>query len=162
MFFGNSFNLSAMNESMMKAGNASSSSLVMRSSGLDKWMTNSGHSELFNLLELESGVLESPRTPRTPGGDSTTLRKTLDQRRQLVMQLFEEEKTFFPTGSKTTEFQHRYEETFPTKNCLQLKIREVRQKLMALSQTQSQLNGQAPLPTTDHGAGPSSSTTPEP
>ena len=37
-------------------------------------------------------------------------------------------------GTKTTTFQKRHEELFPTRTCLQLKIREVRQKLMALSQ----------------------------
>ncbi|XP_055330555.1 protein capicua homolog [Paramacrobiotus metropolitanus] len=100
--------------------------------------------------ELENGVLESPRTPRTPA-DSSSLRKTLDQRRQAVMELFQEEGTFFPTAQKTTAFQKRHEELFPTKSCLQLKIREVRQKLMALSQ--SHLAGPPPpLPPPDPAA----------
>lgn len=94
MFFGSSFNLNSMSDSM-KAG-------MRNGSQLDKWMSTAGHSELFNLLELESGVVESPRTPRTPreGSDGTTLRKVLDLRRQLVMQFFEEEKTFFPSGKQ--------------------------------------------------------------
>ena len=52
----------------------------------------------FLLTDLDSGIMESPRTPRTPSGDGPSLRKVLDQRRQLVMQLFEEEKTFFPSS----------------------------------------------------------------
>ena len=35
----------------------------------------------------------------------------------------------------TTDFQTRYHSLFPNKNLLQLKIREVRQRLMAESQT---------------------------
>lgn len=87
----------------------------------------------------------------------SSLRRTLDQRRALVMQLFQEH-GFFPTGGlpypqslppsrcatasnadvsrppdaaqATAAFQARYAEIFPTKVCLQLKIREVRQKIM--------------------------------
>ncbi|MEQ2211614.1 hypothetical protein XENOCAPTIV_009362, partial [Xenoophorus captivus] len=59
----------------------------------------------------------------------SSLRRTLDQRRALVMQLFQEH-GFFPSAPATAAFQARYSETFPTKVCLQLKIREVRQKIM--------------------------------
>uniref|UniRef100_A0A3P9M5K3 Capicua transcriptional repressor a n=1 Tax=Oryzias latipes TaxID=8090 RepID=A0A3P9M5K3_ORYLA len=59
----------------------------------------------------------------------SSLRRTLDQRRALVMQLFQEH-GFFPTAQATAAFQARYSDTFPTKVCLQLKIREVRQKIM--------------------------------
>lgn len=59
----------------------------------------------------------------------SSLRRTLDQRRALVMQLFEEH-GFFPSAQATASFQARYPDTFPTKVCLQLKIREVRQKIM--------------------------------
>ncbi|MEQ2294110.1 hypothetical protein AMECASPLE_000493 [Ameca splendens] len=59
----------------------------------------------------------------------SSLRRTLDQRRALVMQLFQEH-GFFPSAPATAAFQARYPETFPTKVCLQLKIREVRQKIM--------------------------------
>ncbi|GAV08200.1 hypothetical protein RvY_17928 [Ramazzottius varieornatus] len=93
--------------------------------------------------DLDSNIMESPRTPRTPGGDGPSLRKVLDQRRQLVMQLFEEEKTFFPSTQKTTAFQQAHEDFFPSKSVLQLKIREVRQKLMALSQQTSGENAAA-------------------
>uniref|UniRef100_A0AAX7V3A8 Protein capicua homolog n=1 Tax=Astatotilapia calliptera TaxID=8154 RepID=A0AAX7V3A8_ASTCA len=59
----------------------------------------------------------------------TSLRRTLDQRRALVMQLFQEQ-GFFPSAQATAAFQTRYSDIFPTKVCLQLKIREVRQKIM--------------------------------
>ncbi|XP_029432503.1 protein capicua homolog isoform X2 [Rhinatrema bivittatum] len=59
----------------------------------------------------------------------SSLRRTLDQRRALVMQLFQEH-GFFPSAQATATFQARYSDIFPTKVCLQLKIREVRQKIM--------------------------------
>ncbi|XP_056280631.1 protein capicua homolog isoform X2 [Pseudoliparis swirei] len=59
----------------------------------------------------------------------SSLRRTLDQRRALVMQLFQEH-GFFPSAQATAAFQARYLDTFPSKVCLQLKIREVRQKIM--------------------------------
>ncbi|XP_016092331.1 protein capicua homolog isoform X3 [Sinocyclocheilus grahami] len=59
----------------------------------------------------------------------SSLRRMLDQRRALVMQLFQEH-GFFPSAQATAAFQARHSETFPNKVCLQLKIREVRQKIM--------------------------------
>ncbi|XP_028819503.1 protein capicua homolog [Denticeps clupeoides] len=59
----------------------------------------------------------------------SSLRRTLDQRRALVMQLFQEH-GFFPSAQATAAFQAHYSDTFPNKLCLQLKIREVRQKIM--------------------------------
>ncbi|KAJ8334396.1 hypothetical protein SKAU_G00400350 [Synaphobranchus kaupii] len=59
----------------------------------------------------------------------SSLRRTLDQRRAFVMQLFQEH-GFFPSAQATAAFQARYSDIFPTKVCLQLKIREVRQKIM--------------------------------
>lgn len=75
----------------------------------------------------------TPKSPRTAclSADQSSTRRTLDQRRHLVMQFFKEQNTLFPTGPATNEFQQRYREVFPNKNTLQLKIREVRQKLMA-------------------------------
>jgi len=85
----------------------------------------------------------SPGTPKTPatGKDTSeknfsSLRRILDQRRQLVMQLFQEH-GFFPSTQATSLFQALHSEIFPTKSCLQLKIREVRQKVMAQSTTTS-------------------------
>ncbi|XP_052003543.1 protein capicua homolog isoform X1 [Xyrauchen texanus] len=69
------------------------------------------------------GELEFDKVPYS------SLRRTLDQRRALVMQLFQEH-GFFPSAQATAAFQARYVDIFPTKVCLQLKIREVRQKIM--------------------------------
>ena len=85
----------------------------------------------------ESGVA-SPSTPSTAGlgessssgGKPSSLRKTLDSRRQLVMELFQEE-GLFPSNAATAQFQTKHSSVFPNKVCLQLKIREVRQKLMS-------------------------------
>jgi hypothetical protein len=50
-------------------------------------------------VEFDESVLGSPRTPKTPGspGMHSSLRRMLDQRRQLVMMLFEEH-GLFPSG----------------------------------------------------------------
>lgn len=69
------------------------------------------------------GELEYDKVPYS------SLRRTLDQRRALVMQLFQEH-GFFPSAQATAAFQARFADIFPTKVCLQLKIREVRQKIM--------------------------------
>ncbi|XP_026872059.2 protein capicua homolog isoform X2 [Electrophorus electricus] len=74
--------------------------------------------------ETEDILSELDRAPYS------SLRRTLDQRRALVMQLFQEHGSFFPSAQATAAFQARYSDTFPTKLCLQLKIREVRQKIM--------------------------------
>ncbi|KAJ9596875.1 hypothetical protein L9F63_012131, partial [Diploptera punctata] len=82
----------------------------------------------------ETGEASSPRTPKTPGGKDQEKghRRMLEQRRQLVMQLFHEY-GFFPSSQATSSFQAAHVEIFPSKSSLQLKIREVRQKLMAQS-----------------------------
>ncbi|VEN56475.1 unnamed protein product, partial [Callosobruchus maculatus] len=83
--------------------------------------------------EMEEGT--SPRTPRTPGTSRESEkghRKTLEQRRQLVMQLFQEQ-SLFPSSQATSTFQAQHADIFPNKASLQLKIREVRQKMMAQS-----------------------------
>uniref|UniRef100_A0A0K2TK88 Capicua transcriptional repressor [Xenopus (Silurana) tropicalis] n=2 Tax=Lepeophtheirus salmonis TaxID=72036 RepID=A0A0K2TK88_LEPSM len=79
----------------------------------------------------------NPETAFVYNGDpdspkSSSLRKTLDTRRQLVMQLFQE-RGLFPSNEATSLFQSKYAQVFPSKLCLQLKIREVRQKIMACS-----------------------------
>jgi hypothetical protein len=73
----------------------------------------------------------------SPSAITSNLRKTLDHRRSLVMQLFQEH-GLFPTNQATSSFQAKHAEVFPTKLCLQLKIREVRQKMMAASPSSSQ------------------------
>ncbi|VVC31795.1 Hypothetical protein CINCED_3A006117 [Cinara cedri] len=88
------------------------------------------------VLEQEDTVAASPRTPKTPSGrnDSSAAekghRKMLEQRRQLVMTLFQEQ-GMFPSTQATSIFQGNHSDIFPNKSSLQLKIREVRQKLMA-------------------------------
>ncbi|XP_037781346.1 LOW QUALITY PROTEIN: protein capicua homolog [Penaeus monodon] len=73
----------------------------------------------------------SPRTPKTPRDadkSHSSLRHILDQRRALVMQLFSEY-GWFPSNQAVSAFQARNSDIFPTKSCLILKIREVRQKV---------------------------------
>uniref|UniRef100_F1KQK3 Protein capicua n=1 Tax=Ascaris suum TaxID=6253 RepID=F1KQK3_ASCSU len=79
----------------------------------------------------------SPRTPKTPLDGSTeksASRKLLDHRRQLVMELLEEY-GMFPSGQATSSFQSKHRQYFPNKQTLTLKIREVRQKMMATMQS---------------------------
>ena len=55
-------------------------------------------------------------------------RKIVDQRRQLILQLFDRH-GYFPTEAETTSFQMQHADVFPSKSVLQLKIRETRQKV---------------------------------
>ncbi|XP_032305678.1 putative transcription factor capicua isoform X6 [Drosophila ananassae] len=101
------------------------------------------------LKELESSdqTGRSPRTPKTPlqsarsDASEKGHRKVLETRRNLVMKLFAEYGNF-PSAQATIAFQIRHIDVFPRKQDLQLKIREVRQKLL----------GQASC--TPHSAGP--------
>ncbi|KAL5020008.1 hypothetical protein ScPMuIL_002900 [Solemya velum] len=83
------------------------------------------------LADFTDADMNSPRTPRTPSspGQYSSLRRILDQRRNLVMQLFEET-DLYPSAQATAAFQAKHSDIFPSKVCLQLKIREVRQKMM--------------------------------
>ncbi|XP_022662407.1 protein capicua homolog isoform X3 [Varroa destructor] len=90
----------------------------------------------------------TPMTPKTPENPSS-LRRVLEQRRQLVMQLFAEE-GWFPSAQATAAFQQKHKDVFPNKQTLQLKIREVRQKQMASSPHPSQ---QPQQPSGGGGAG---------
>lgn len=79
-----------------------------------------------NVMSMEQGSEKSPRTPKTPlpsslrsgGGPMSATaenghgeqsekghRKLLEQRRQLVMQLFQENNSWFPSTQATTNFQ---------------------------------------------------------
>ncbi|KAL3982327.1 HMG (high mobility group) box family protein [Acanthocheilonema viteae] len=81
--------------------------------------------------------LYSPRTPKTPLDGSTeksASRKLLDHRRQLVVELLEEY-GMFPSGQAISAFQNKYRQFFPNKQTLTLKIREMRQKMMASMQS---------------------------
>ena len=77
-------------------------------------------------LEQNSIVSESERIVET---SQTPTRRTPDLRRSLVMQLFNES-TYFPADNVTSAFQQEHSDIFPTKSVLQLKIREVRQKVL--------------------------------
>ncbi|XP_025993215.1 putative transcription factor capicua isoform X2 [Solenopsis invicta] len=118
---------------------------------VDAYRTNN------DLMDVDAS---SPRTPKTPGSSAgnTVLgigrsdnerghRKMLEQRRQLVMQLFQEH-GYFPSAQATTTFQLNHADIFPTKTSLQLKIREVRQKLKANS-TPSANSLVSPLPVSE-------------
>lgn len=119
--------------------------------------------ETANADAAHSAADRSPRTPKTHEASEKGHRKVLEQRRQLVMQLFQS-CGVFPASKDTTEFQvftystanriinqrflfkHnqlKHSDIFPNKQSLQLKIREVRQKY----------KGQAAC--TPHSAGPS-------
>ncbi|XP_040358942.2 protein capicua homolog isoform X3 [Ixodes scapularis] len=105
---------------------------------------------------LDGGDMGSPRTPKTPADGEkshSSLRRTLEQRRQLVMQLFADE-GWFPSAQATAAFQQRHREVFNNKNTLQLKIREVRQKLMA----QNNQGSVATTPNAHEGASEAAST----
>ncbi len=65
-------------------------------------------------LSASYSALRSPRTPKTPASLNRSLdcmsmekghRKVLEQRRMLVVQLFDENGTFFPTTQATSAFQ---------------------------------------------------------
>lgn len=86
----------------------------------------------------------------------SSLRRMLDQRRVLVMQLFQEH-GFFPSAQATAAFQARYSDTFPSKVCLQLKIREVRQKIMQTAGS-SEVMGMASCSDSASTPGPSNPT----
>lgn len=95
----------------------------------------------------EMGEASSPRTPVTPETSrdgEKGYRRILEKRRQLVMKLFRDEQSLFPTAQATSSFQAQHTDIFPSKSSLQLKIREVRQKLMAQnSHTPTSANSQS-------------------
>ncbi|CAJ0948943.1 unnamed protein product, partial [Mesorhabditis belari] len=64
--------------------------------------------------------------------EKVSSRKLLEQRRQLVMNLLETA-GLFPSGHEISAFQQSHKNVFPNKQTLILKIREVRQKMMALN-----------------------------
>ncbi|XP_033246002.1 putative transcription factor capicua isoform X11 [Drosophila miranda] len=103
--------------------------------------------QCFTELESSDQTGRSPRTPKTPlqsarsDASEKGHRKVLETRRNLVMQLFAVHGNF-PTAQATIAFQTKHIDVFPRKQDLQLKIREVRQKLL----------GQASC--TPHSAGP--------
>ncbi|XP_032676177.1 protein capicua homolog isoform X5 [Odontomachus brunneus] len=107
-----------------------------------------------DLIDVDAS---SPRTPKTPSGGAGSAvgigrsdnerghRKILEQRRHLVMQLFQEH-GYFPSTQATSTFQAKHSDIFPTKPSLQLKIREVRQKMKANLTPMSANSLISPLP----------------
>uniref|UniRef100_A0A1I8IWM2 C2 tensin-type domain-containing protein n=1 Tax=Macrostomum lignano TaxID=282301 RepID=A0A1I8IWM2_9PLAT len=69
----------------------------------------------------------------------------LEQRRGLVMTLFQQCDNFFPTNEQLENFQRKHSDVFPSKGTLILKVREVRQKLR---QTASQALPSSPATVT--------------
>lgn len=131
----------------------------------------------FNVEAYRSGSNElmaeseanSPRTPKTPGGsgganasgggssgsggslgrtDERGHKKVLEQRRKLVLELFRDH-GYFPSTQATTSFQVKYADIFPNKSALQLKIREVRQKVMATGPTPVNLISPSLMPNSE-------------
>ncbi|XP_025157764.1 putative transcription factor capicua isoform X4 [Harpegnathos saltator] len=110
-----------------------------------------------DLIDVDAS---SPRTPKTPSGGAGSAvgigrsdnerghRKILEQRRHLVMQLFQEH-GYFPSTQATSTFQAKHADIFPTKTSLQLKIREVRQKMKANSTPMSANSLVSPLPVSE-------------
>ena len=85
---------------------------------------------LAEVAALEQGAglkdtdKEEPGSPTLPSH-----KKPVDQRRGVVLQLFQDH-GYFPSDAVTTVCQQRHADLFQTKGALQLKIREVRQKIM--------------------------------
>jgi hypothetical protein len=106
-----------------------------------------------DLLDIDAS--SPPKTPGSGTGNAVGRsdnerghRKILEQRRHLVMQLFQEH-GYFPSTQATSTFQAKHADIFPTKMSLQLKIREVRQKLKANSTPMSANSLVSPLPVSE-------------
>lgn len=112
----------------------------------------------FSVVDMAADSADrSPRTPKTPSARSVNSaeekghRKILEQRRNLVMQLFQEH-GMFPSSQATNNFQLSHSDIFPNKQSLQLKIREVRQKHMSQPPGFTP-HSAGPITPTDLGAG---------
>ena len=145
IFFGPDFNPDdstlIFGPSNIKAGGGGADGSLSASSG-------AGEKTVFSVGD------ESPLTPCSAAdgsGTKSSLRQTLDMRRHLVMQLFQDE-GLFPSNKATSDFQSKYSEVFPTKVCLQLKIREVRQKMMGQPNSPLSATSVTQLPL-QHGGG---------
>ena len=82
-------------------------------------------------LEQVGGVKDANKEEKTEPSSPTlsSHKKPVDQRRSVVLQLFQDH-GYFPSDGVTSVFQQQHADLFPTKAALQLKIREVRQKIM--------------------------------
>uniref|UniRef100_A0A914XXJ2 HMG box domain-containing protein n=1 Tax=Panagrolaimus superbus TaxID=310955 RepID=A0A914XXJ2_9BILA len=87
------------------------------------------HAAIFE--DSDEASIYSPNTPRTPMGSEKSLnRRLLDQRRQLIVQLLKDH-GLYPSADVIFQFQQAHINIFPNRQLLTLKIREVRQKIMA-------------------------------
>lgn len=83
-----------------------------------------------------SASFHTPTSPCPTADDtkeSTSHRRTLRKQRDLVMELFQNENTFFPSATATNKFLAEHDSVFASKKQLQHKIREVRQNFMSQS-----------------------------
>lgn len=81
-----------------------------------------------------SASFHTPTSPCLTADDtkeSTSHRRTLRKQRDLVMELFQNENTFFPSATATNRFLAEHDSVFASKKQLQHKIREVRQNFMS-------------------------------
>ena len=85
--------------------------------------------EGVSLKEAERDNRGDPHPAEPSSPTLSSHKKPVDQRRSVVLQLFQDH-GYFPPDNITTVFQQRRADLFPTKAALQLKIREVRQKIM--------------------------------
>ena len=109
-------------------------------SGLGEGDQGAGHRQ-SNMPSLEAlaevaaleqcGLKETDKEDKAEPSSPTlsSHKKPVDQRRSVVLQLFQDH-GYFPSDGVTSVFQQRHSDLFPTKAALQLKIREVRQKIM--------------------------------
>lgn len=86
---------------------------------------------LAEVAVLEHGLKDADREDKAEPGSPTLSphKKPVDQRRAVILQLFHDH-GYFPSDAVTTICQQRHTDLFQTKGTLQLKIREVRQKIM--------------------------------
>jgi len=75
-----------------------------------------------------------PETPDSKGSGS--LRHLLDNRRRLIVELFQE-KGYYPDAQIIADFQEKHKDAFPKPNILTLKLREVRQKMFQIQDQSS-------------------------
>ncbi|XP_076803741.1 protein capicua homolog isoform X1 [Clavelina lepadiformis] len=93
--------------------------------------------DIFTFDGGDSAHREESDNSEPPDSKGSSLRQKLDKRRLLVIQLFEEH-GMYPNSQTTAEFQNKHSDVFTSKNCLQLKIREVRQKMMQVQEEEKQ------------------------
>lgn len=94
-----------------------------------------------------SASFHTPTSPCLTADDtkeSTSHRRTLRKQRDLVMELFQNENTFFPSATATNRFLAEHDSVFASKKQLQHKIREVRQNFMSQSTRAGNLTPSGP------------------